>query len=192
MNIISSLPDDLQYELSKEVYKKNLPKIDNKSFTTAKKRKKMKIKLLQICNYIPFNNISRQNKINKLVKLYLLFESYKYSNNIIENSIFNNSNIFKKVFKNLCNFLSDEDIKSIFCIIIFKSKMTNENKIFVCDQIENSKSFKTYELQLNFYLDIITKLNERKQIFRKEINEIINDIIENNIGKVCKYLFNSL
>jgi hypothetical protein len=70
--------------------------------------------------------------------------------------------------------------------------MNDENKDFLCTQIEKSKSFKEYELQFNYYLNIIVQLNQDKKISRSTVNEIINRIVENNIYEICEYLFKEL
>lgn len=188
---IQYLPDDMYQHIKSNVYKKNLPKITNKSFT--KDKKKILNKLIQICKYKAFDNESRQNKIKKLEKLFIQFLLYKYSGNIIQKNIYNDPIIFKKILKNLFdNFWTDEDTKDIFCIIILSSKMNDENKDFLCTQIEKSKSLKKNELQLNYYLNIIAQLNQEKKISRTTVNEIFYEIVEKNIYKVCDYLFKEL
>ena len=70
--------------------------------------------------------------------------------------------------------------------------MNDENKDFLCTQIEKSKSLKKNELQLNYYLNIIAQLNQEKKISRTTVNEIFYEIVEKNIYKVCDYLFKEL
>ena len=190
---MESLPYELQDRIINEIYKRNLPKIDVKTFdkyymTNANIILK---KLEQICNYKSLNKKSLENQEKKLKDIYLSWLLMYYGSESITTpkSILgpNKANLFSEVMRELNKYWTNKNVQDNLCYIYqsmeFKdnnNKLTSNGKIclkymlnFIIeyridfDDVKNIINYLYIETKKN-----IIKMYNNRQITIKKVNEI--------------------
>lgn len=190
---MESLPYELQDKIIKEIYKRNLPKIDVKTFDKYYMTNSNIIlkKLEQICNYRPLNKKSLENQEKKLKDIYLSWLLMYYGDESTKpKSILgsNKANLFSEVMRELNKYWTNKNVQDNLCYIYqsmeFKdnnNKLTSNGKICLKYMLnfitEYHSDFNTVDIRIINYLYIETKKNiikmyNNRQINIKKVNEI--------------------
>lgn len=187
-----NLPEDLQIKLIKEygvksipenmqiLYKKNLPKINLKTFNknTLKSTKDILKKVQQVCNYESFDKISYENQIKKLTNLYKgdLFVTFSESNKKPYASFMGKGKVY--LFKNTLIELryfykNNQELQNFYCKLIkcvdFDSGTKLNNPIIM--MIETISKCFAYKVLTNDFINFIFNF-----VPKKERNDVLKSL----------------
>lgn len=176
---MESLPEDLSFSIRPDVYKKGLPRIQKNILYTNELGETLKLirKLRQICDYKPFDKQSKLNQEKKLAELFknwLLFinsGSDGYSKSFIGPS---NYNVLRGSLVEMDEYLSNKDIQDHLCNII---RQTNFKEKSVLDH-------------KRIFQNVLLDLNNHRLLKKKQIDDIILDIVKKKKVQICQRLNN--
>ena len=168
---MNNLPDELKQIIDNRLYKNQLPKITVKEpKINITEWNKLNKKLYQICNYKPFDKLSRINKVKQLTKLYKVWVIYI-------------TDMKNKDFVNLNN----NKLKNV--IGETENILTNYEKFQMISKLFSNNSNNINNINLDDILtDIYVKLNKEGMISNNDINNYLFYLCSTKPDHVCRQL----
>ena len=174
---MNTLPDEITRMIRAEVQR--LPVIQRRIMYQQKPEEILELigKLQQICNYKPVDKKSKliqERKLAALYKQWLLYINSPISNPATSFIGPSNHTVLQGSLAEMKVYLSNKDIQDILCKMIRQTDFKKRSPM----------------QHIRIFQNVMLDLNNHGLLKKKQIDDIILDIIKKKKANVCQYLYN--